>query len=190
MIKSKAKRRRRDYPNHRFVVYTHPVGRTKPGVYERAVTLDGKIAFVWPDEGKHQADVLPALNVFDTKEDAHAFFTKGGVVRWIVHNEHGSPEVFPARIKTYFEKRYGRMETRITVISRLDRKPVASSYNMVDYETEAQAYRHFFSDMPKMLQDASRSIRSAQTRKRALLQIQRKMKALGITRGYKKRGRV
>jgi len=72
------------YPNHKYVAYTSKMGRTEPGVYERFVDVVGDTAYIRPLMDGSKADILPAANVFEKKDDAVAYMAGTGVKKWIV----------------------------------------------------------------------------------------------------------
>ncbi len=184
--KKSATKKKDDYPQHYHVVYFEQMGKTRPGIHLRKVSIDGKIAFVHPDDGRSTADMVPSAHVFKEKADAEVCFTKDGVERWVVYKPHGGlPEVFKARVKTAVYKRHGSWDTRV-VVARVDGKSMEVRWDTVDYPTEQDAYKHFQTTIADDIKDITDDLRRLTRRRKAFLKIQRKIRSMGIVRGYRK----
>lgn len=170
------------FPDHRYVVYPSRKGKTEAGVHIRRVTLSGKFAFVHPIDNEISADILPTMNVFRSKKAAEEFYVQDGALRWVVSKQNGgAPLIFQARVKTVVTKRSGGMSTRI-VMARVDSKPVELHWDMVDFATEREAYRHLKSTVGEDFKKTTTRIKELQKIRIDLLKIQRKIRYFQIDR--------
>jgi hypothetical protein len=136
-------------PNHgdptRFVVYTSQVGRTPAGIVRAYVSVVGRDAFVRKREDAVQADVLPAANVFDTRESAEAYLAGDGVRRWVVGTvpKHGTDIPVMLEAKVVFYPYVGRYQTESrAAVKRLSDGKAVEFYSRRDlsfFETKKGA---------------------------------------------------
>ena len=155
--------------DQKWVVYTAKFGKTEIGIYQLSVTVAGGIAFVHPRGKRQQADVIPALNVFDTKSAAAEYLSHQGKRMWVVVNEddityenkihnrrrRSVPVMFEALVLEYTYQHHYRGRTNGKIIKPLGKAvfTVESAYNAKVFTQKKKAeseytnrWRHIYKD--------------------------------------------
>jgi len=175
----------------KWVVYLQEIGTVRPGIYYRNVSVDGKLAFVHPSPRSkaRRADVVPSMNVFDTKDAAHQFYVGDGADRWVVYSKsHNSvPEVFQAKVKSYCGE-HGHTRYTVTRKGRAAVRTFQADFYGRDavFDTERQAVDHLSRELPRLLKDAEKSFSEASATRAGLRELARRLAA---GRGKRKAGR-
>lgn len=135
------------YPFHKWVAYTEKLNRTEIGVYERYAEIVGDHAYVRPDSQGSKADIVPAANVFETKDEALAYLAGTGVKKWVVFSgdwRDKEPCLLPFQgLVTYcMTQRHGKFN-RISATVRISDGKVFSSYNELEvFNTKKEAEKY------------------------------------------------
>lgn len=140
----------------KFVVYLDKIGRTPRGSIVRCqdVKVAGDTAYVRRGSAR-TADMLPAMNVFETQADAERFLASGGELRWVVTShdkgEEGTvPTLFKGRVKmhTYVGRycsEYSKYAVCKTNGERVDVDRYRTEFFNLDQELDArEAYKNLW----------------------------------------------
>jgi hypothetical protein len=128
----------------KYCVYLEKCGRTEPGIYPRKVRIVGDIAFVLPERGS-QADILPAINVFEKKEDAEKYMTGTGIEMWVVGQDYNddTPEMFRGKVIRAVHEVYRGPRKTSTLIMRPDGTTFRGNYGCKTYTSKKEAEADF-----------------------------------------------
>lgn len=129
MSKKKKKKKAEVDPfkDYKFVVYLRAIGNTPRGIFGRWVDIVGDRAYCRRTRDVTRADVLPALNVFDTEEAAARYLLEqeeNGRETWVVQDGYREPVLlFRGKVIAYeYERHYGSRFAHKKVLRLSDNK--------------------------------------------------------------------
>lgn len=176
-------KRKKDYPDHYYVVYHKKVGRTEPGVHCCRVSFDGNVAFVHPPESRSTADMVSKASVFKDKDDAHRCYAgaEGGAWKWVLWHEYKETvEIFRARVRSQLQKRHGGWTDYVTSIVKEDGTVITGRYDTKVFDTEKEAFEHLAFNLKNTLKSALEDLHQADARVAALDKLEARMRKLGV----------
>ncbi len=162
-----------------YVVVWAKRGRLEPGVYSAQETrISGDKAFVLFRESSETAHVLPKENVFRSEEQAIAFYTSQGSLKWVVLSKRGNSH--DVSVHQAFVKRGARSNAwhgHSRDMIRLKTGEIVDSYlTAMIFDTEGEAKKAAHEHYTDRLEEVEKELRDGTNRKTGILA---KLKKLG-----------